>query len=86
MIPYLSPTLIKDKTKLKNAIISVVNSYTQTSSSKTKPSTTGNTSSTGTTNVNYTLTKENKTMKGQSLNEGFDRMQKLAGIITKKLK
>ena len=86
IIPYLSPTLIKDKTKLKNAIISVVNSYTQTSSSKAKPATTGNTSSTGTTNVSYTLTKENKTMKGQSLNEGFDRMQKLAGIITKKFK
>jgi len=85
IIPYLSPTLIKDKTKLKNAIISVVNSYTQTSSSKAKPSTTGNTSSTGTTNVSYTLTKENKTMKGQLLNEEFNRMQKLAGIITEEM-
>jgi hypothetical protein len=86
IIPYLNPSLLKDKTKLKNAIISAANTYNKTSSSNTsttpaKTSSTSNTSSTGATNVNYTLTKENKNMKKPLLNEEFSRMQKIAGII-----
>jgi hypothetical protein len=90
IIPYLNPSLLKDKTKLKNAIIGAANAYNKkptsnTPSTSTKTSSTSNTSSTGTTNVNYTLTKENKNMKKPLLNEEFSRMQKLAGIITEEM-